>query len=66
MTPEEFRSMRKALGLPASKLAKKLGLKCARTIYAYERGERLRIPGPIAVLMLRLLEDKKSHLREPP
>ena len=50
MTPAEFRSIRKKLGLSARKMAELLGLKSGRTIRRYEAGD-IPISGPVEKLI---------------
>lgn len=50
MTPTEFRTIRKSLGLSQNEMAKALRLNSGRAVRAYEGGER-EISGPISLLM---------------
>ena len=56
MTPSEFKTARKTLGLSQSKMATALGLNSSRAVRAYELGER-RISGPISKLMAIFIYD---------
>ena len=60
MTPEQFRQIRKSLGLNPQKMAEFLGLKDRRTIQRYESGAR-PIPGTvIKILELSNIGEKKK------
>lgn len=50
MTPETFRSIRKAAGLSANELAKKLRVADGRTVRHWEAGDR-PVTGPTSILM---------------
>lgn len=50
MAPETFRSIRRAAGLSANELAKKLRIADGRTIRHWEAGDR-PITGPTSILM---------------
>ena len=54
MTPVQFKSARRALGLSAAKMAQALGVASGRTIRRWEAGES-GIPGPTALAMWFLL-----------
>jgi predicted RNase H-like HicB family nuclease len=56
MTPEEFRALRKRLGLTQTKLGEALGVKW-RAIQRYESGER-NISDTVELLLRRLLEER--------
>lgn len=57
MTPEQFRKIRKKLGLSANKMGTALGLRGdpGRTIRRYESGE-VEISGPVQTAMLAMAE----------
>ena len=59
MTPKEFKKTRNTLGLSQAKLARKLGIKNARTIRKWEAGEN-KIPGPAAVAIGFILSDTQE------
>ena len=50
MSPQEFRTIRRALGLSAEGCARVLGVSAGRTIRRWEAGSR-EIPGPVLRLM---------------
>ena len=58
MTPAQFKSARKALGLSQSDMAEALGLKTSRAIRQYEAGDRA-VSGPITMLVGILMERSK-------
>lgn len=56
MTPETFRSIRKAAGLSANELAKKLRVADGRTVRHWEAGDR-PVTGPVSLAMLAIARD---------
>jgi DNA-binding transcriptional regulator YiaG len=50
MTAEEFKSIRKGLGLSLAQLGEKLRVKDQRTMRRWEDGEK-EISGPVSILM---------------
>lgn len=59
MTPKQFKSARKKLGLSQKGMAELLRLKSSRSIRYYESGER-DISGPIEFLVEKLLKEISS------
>lgn len=55
MMPEQFKSIRKKLGLSQQEMADALRLNSSRAVRAYELGER-EISGPIQVCLAYMLE----------
>ena len=61
MTPSEFKTSRKALGLSAQRCAMLFKISDGRTVRRWESGER-DIPGPAKVLMRWLATGKRPKL----
>ena len=55
MTPAEFKSARRALGLSAEGMARTLGVSAGRTIRKWESGEN-DIPGPAIVAVTYMMQ----------
>jgi DNA-binding transcriptional regulator YiaG len=55
MTPEQFKSIRKQLGLSQSEMARALRLATDRAVRGYELGER-EISGPITLCLEYILK----------
>jgi len=55
MTPNEFKAIRRALGLSVKRTASLLGVASERTVRRWEQGDR-EIPGP-AIVLMRLLQN---------
>ena len=65
MTPAKFKSIRRALGLSAQRLAELFRVSNGRTVRRWEAAKREQrdIPGPVGVLMA-LLHRRKITVRD--
>lgn len=63
MTPAEFKSARKALGLSQTAMAQALGISDDRTVRRWEAGPQ-DVPGPVAVAVAYMLRDAGIDLKD--
>jgi transcriptional regulator with XRE-family HTH domain len=59
MNGQEFRELRRKLGLSQNELARALGIMSGRTIQRIEAGDEVR--GPLALAIQKLADDKAKE-----